>query len=63
VLPGDAVIAALVSFGLVPEVIDSVDKVALIGKQLGVVDPHVVELGDVEHIVVSEAVGRQRYRT
>ena len=50
VLTRDAVVATQVALGLVPEVLDPVDVIALVGEQLGVVDPHVMELGDVEHI-------------
>jgi hypothetical protein len=57
VLAGDTVVAAQVALGLVPEVLDAVDVVALVGEQPGVVDAHVVELGDVEHIVAAEGIG------
>ncbi len=57
VLPGDAIVAPKMPLGLVPEVFDSVDVVALIGEQLGVADPHVVELRSVEHIVAAKGIG------
>lgn len=56
-LPGDAVVAPQMPFGLVPEIIDSVDVVALVGEQFGVVDPHVMELGDIEHIIAAKGIG------
>jgi len=57
VLAWDAVVAPQVALGLVPEVLDPVDVVALVGEQFGMVDPHVVELRDIEHIVAAEGVG------
>ena len=56
VLAGDAIVAAEMAFGLAPEVFDAVDVVALIGEALAVVDPEMVELGDVEDVVGAEAV-------
>lgn len=44
VLAGDAIIVSEMALGLVPEVLDAVDVIPLIGEQPGVVDPHVVEL-------------------
>ena len=44
-------------FGLVPEILDAVDVVGLIGKELGVIDPHVLECRDVQRIIASKAVG------
>ena len=40
----DAVVASQVSFGLVPEVLDPVDVVAVFGKQLRVVDADMMEV-------------------
>lgn len=54
-LSWDAVVATLVALRLGPEVLDSIDVIELIGEQFGVVDPHGVELGDVEHIVAFES--------
>jgi len=45
------------AFGLVPEVLDSVDVVFLVGEQRGVVDAQVPEMGDIEYVVRSERVG------
>ena len=42
---------------LVPEILDPIDVIGFIGKQFPVVDPVMVELGNVEHIIGSEAVG------
>lgn len=44
-------------FRLVPEVLDAVDMVAPIGKQLAMIDPKMVEVGDVEHIIATIAIG------
>ena len=52
----DAVVASEVSFGLVPEVLDPVDVVAVFGKQLRVVDPDMMEVRDIEDIISPEAV-------
>lgn len=57
VLPGDAVVSAQVSLGLVPEIFDAVDVVLSIGEELRVIDPHMMEIGDVELIIGAKAVG------
>jgi hypothetical protein len=41
---GDAVIAAQMALGLVPEILDSVDVIMLVSKQDRVIDPRVLEL-------------------
>ena len=46
-----AVESSQMAFGLVPEALDSVDVVFLVGEQLGVVDAQVPELGDIEYVV------------
>mgnify|MGYP003115850273 CR=1 FL=1 len=56
-LAGNAVVAAKMAFGLVPEVFDAVDVVLPVSKEPGVIDPHVVEIGDVELVIGAEAVG------
>ena len=40
----DAVVASEVSFGLVPEVLDSVDVISIFGKRFGMVDADVMEV-------------------
>ncbi len=57
VLPGDTVVAPLVTLCLVPEVLDAVDVVFPVGEELRVIDPHMVEIGNVELVIGSEAVG------
>jgi hypothetical protein len=54
---GDAVIAAQMALGLVPEILDPIDVIMLVSKQDGVIDPQVLELRDVEHIIAPERVG------
>ena len=56
-VPGNAVVAAQVALGLVPEILDFFDVVALIDEGLGVVDPFVPELRGVESVVAGEAAG------
>ena len=46
-----------VTLRLVPEILDSVDVVLLVGKELGMVDPQVLEVRDIQHIVGLPAVG------
>ena len=52
------------TFRLVPEVLDPVDVSARISKQPGVVDPEVLEVRHIQHIVappavrIDDAVGR-----
>ena len=43
-------------FGLVPEVLDPVDMVPFLDEFLGMVDPVMPELGDIENIVGAEAI-------
>jgi hypothetical protein len=54
---GDGVIAPKMSLGLVPEVLDSVEVIALVGEQFEMFDPHVAELQDIEHVIASKTVG------
>ena len=53
----DAVEAAHMTLGLIPEVLDAVDMVLVIGEQLGVVDAIVLEARYIEHIVGTEGIG------
>lgn len=53
---GNTVESPHVPLGLVPEVLDAVDVVFLIGEQLGVVDAVVLEVGHVEHVVGAQRV-------
>ena len=52
----DAVVAPEMTFRLVPEVLDAVDVVAVLGEELGVIDADVVEVRDIEYVVSLEAV-------
>lgn len=56
-MPGNAVVSAQVALGLVPEILDAVDVVFPVGEELGMIDPHMVEIGDVELVIGAEAVG------
>ena len=44
------------SFGLVPEVLNAVDVIGLISKELRVVNAQMTELRDIQCIIGSEAV-------
>jgi len=52
----DATVAPKMTFRLVPKVLDTVDVVAVIGEELGMIDADVVEVGDIEYVVSLEAV-------
>ena len=54
---GDAVETTHMTLGLIPEVLDAVDVVLLIGEELGVVDAVVLEAGYIEHVVRTEGIG------
>ena len=41
---------------LVPEILDTVDVIPLLGKGLGVVDPEVFEVRHIQHVVTPPAV-------
>ena len=51
VLPGNAVIPAQVPFRLVPEVLNAVDVVIPVGKEFRMIDPHMVEVSDIELVI------------
>ncbi len=57
VLLFDAVQTAHVMLGLVPEILDSIDVILLIGKELRVIDMAVMEVAHIKSIVGSEGVG------
>jgi hypothetical protein len=40
-----------VAFGLIPEMFDAIDAILTIGKELGVVDPHMSKAGNIRGIV------------
>ena len=53
----DTVESAHMTLGLVPEIFDAIDVVVTIGKELGMVDPEVMEVRHIQHIVTTPAVG------
>ena len=52
----DSVETPKVPIGLIPEVLHAVDVVSLIGEELGMIDAHVMEFGEVEGVVGLETV-------
>ena len=56
-VPGYPIKFALVTLRLVAEILDAVDLVLLVCKELGVVDPKVFEVRNIQHIVTLPAVG------
>ena len=57
VLLRDAVIASQMPLCLVPKVLDAVDMIPVLGEQFGMVDPDVLELGNVQHVIGPKAIG------
>ena len=53
---GNTVEFAHMALGLVPEILDAVDVILLVGEQFRMVDPEVMKVRHVEHIVPSPAV-------
>ena len=53
----DPVDSAEVSLGLIPEILDAVDMVSLVGEEIGAVDPHMLEGSDVESVLCLKRVG------
>ncbi len=47
---------AHVTLRLVPEVLDPVDVIVPVGEQLRVIDPEMLEVGDVERVVAAPAI-------
>ena len=45
-----------VPLGLVPEILDAIDMIVTVGKELGMIDTEVVKVGYIQHIVASPAV-------
>jgi hypothetical protein len=60
VLLRDTVVTSQVRLCLVPEVLDPVDVVGIFCEQLRVIDPHVMELGDIEDVIGSEAASSSK---
>jgi len=56
-VPGNPVEFPQVTLRLVPEILDAVDVVLLVCKELGVVDPKVLEVRNIQRIVALPAVG------
>lgn len=57
-MPWNTVVFSEVTLGLVPEILDAVDMSMLAGHELlGVIDPMVMETGDIENVVDAEDVG------
>ena len=53
----DAVVGTQVTLGLAPEVLDAIDVVTRAGESLGMVDPLMTKVRDVEHVVGAETAG------
>ena len=53
---GNSIVSAKMTLGLVPEVLDAINMATLINKRLVVVDPMVMELGHIQHVVGSIGV-------
>ncbi len=53
----DTIEFAHVALGLIPEVLDAIDVIATVCKQLRMVDPEVVEVRDIQRVVALPAVG------
>ena len=53
----DAIESSQMSLGLVPEVFDPVDAISFFGEEFGMIDTHVMEVGNVECIVCLEGIG------
>lgn len=45
------------TLGLAPEVLNPVDVIDVLGEQFRVVDPNVMELGNIQNIIGTETVG------
>ena len=56
-LARNAVVASQVAFGLVPEILDAVDVVAVLDELFAVIDAMVTELRHIENVVAAQPVG------
>ena len=52
----DTVEFAHVALGLVPKILNPVDVILLVCKEFGMVDPKVMEIRDVQHVVAAPAI-------
>ena len=52
----DAVVAAQMPLGLVPEILDAIDVVGAVDERVLMVDPLMVEFGNIEGIIGSVAI-------
>jgi len=55
-VPGDAVETSQVALGLVPEILDAIDVVLPVHEPLGMIDPYMVEVRDIQRIIALESV-------
>jgi len=55
--PGYTVELPHVSFRLVPEILNTVDVIDPVSEHFAVVDPIVLKLGNIQHVVVVKTVG------
>ena len=55
-LTGNTVKFTHMPLGLVPEILDAINVVFLIGKQLRMIDPIVFKFADIQHVIASPAV-------
>ena len=53
----DAVVAPHMPLRLVPEVLDTVDVVVRVSEEFAVIDPVMMELGHIQHMILPEAIG------
>ena len=53
---GNTVELTHLALRLVPEILDTVDVVPVVREQLAVIDPEVVKVGYVQHVVTAPAV-------
>ena len=42
---------------LVPEILDTIDVIMVVGKELGMVDPEMVKVGHIQYVITSPAIG------
>ena len=54
---GNTVKFTHMTLGLVPEVLNAIDVIVAISEKLGIVDPKVVKVQHIQHIIASPTVG------
>lgn len=57
ILFGNAIKSAHISLGLIPKILNAIDMIMLVCKQLTMIDSIVLEIGHIKDVVAGECIG------